>query len=54
MDKLDFYELAREKVSEDFAKGLLQLIEEEINKKYTEKEKHLASKEDIVRRGKHH
>ena len=48
MDKLDFYELAKEKVSEDFAKGLLYFIEEEVNKKYAEKEKHIASKEDIA------
>ena len=31
MDKLDFYELAKEKVSEEFAKGLLYFIEEEVN-----------------------
>jgi len=49
MEKLDFYELAKLKVSEDFAKGLLKMIEDEVSKKYLEKEKQIASKEDIFR-----
>lgn len=49
MEKIDFYELAKLKVSEDFAKGLLKMIEDEVSKKYLEKEKQIANKDDISR-----